>query len=259
MPHTTQFLWTSAARSHAGRVRERNEDACLELPELGLWAVADGMGGHAVGDFASGMVVGALRGAAPSAVLEDFIADIRRRLQAVNHELRAEAASRNVPLIGSTVAALLAAEDRCACVWAGDSRIYLLREGRLTRLTRDHSQLEEYLSRQHDPGAEAMPHPRRNMITRAVGAEDSLELDEEVVPLLDGDIFLLCSDGLSNELGDADIAAALMPGSCRQAAEALVDLALQRGGRDNISAVVARAEDLYNSDKTVLNPAFGEG
>lgn len=249
------FKWTSASRSDVGPVRERNEDAVLDQPERGLWAVADGMGGHAVGDYASQVVVAALDTLPPPRSLDGHVAAARQSLQDANRQIQAEAARRQVQRIGSTVAVLLACDQDCACLWAGDSRIYLYRDGRLRQLTRDHSVAEE-LRAQRAATGDAVPQVVRNAITRAVGAAPALEVDEERLAVHDGDVFLLCSDGLSNPLGDDDLAAALGHGSSRDAVEALVNLALARGGRDNVSAVVASAEDLYNSDKTLLNPSL---
>lgn len=251
-----QFRWTSASRSHVGLVRKVNEDACLEQPQRGQWAVADGMGGHAVGDVASRMVIETLNGMPPQQRLSDLVAAARERLQAVNKGLRAEAASRNSQRIGSTVVVLLAAGGSCGYLWAGDSRLYLYRSGRLSRLTRDHSHLEELKARGQLSTEDAVSHPGQNMITRAVGAMDTLELDEGRVEIHDGDMFLLCSDGLTTEVSEEEIANALVPGSCRQAVEGLVDLALERGAHDNVSVVVATVEDLYSSDKTMFNPAL---
>lgn len=251
-----QFQWTSAFCSHAGLVRRKNEDACLDLPERGIWAVADGMGGHAFGDFASGSVIDALSNVEPPASLEQFAADVRNRLQHVNRQLRTEAQLRDVPVIGSTIAVLLAHDRRCCCLWAGDSRIYRYRDSALKLLTRDHSQVEEFRAMGNSAAKGAHLHLPRNTITRAVGAADTLELDEETLDVNDGDIFLLCSDGLSNEVSELEMRYTLITGNCRQASEALVDMALDHGGRDNISAIVARAEDLYSGEKTVLNPAL---
>ena len=156
--------------------------------------------------------------------------------------------------LSSTAAVLLACGEHAACLWAGDSRVYLCREGHLSQLTRDHSQAEEMRAKGWVASEADIPAGVRNVITRAVGASQTLEVDEARVEVRDGDLFLLCSDGLSNLLSDEEIAAALGAGRCRDAVESLVELALARGGRDNISAVVARAEDLYNSDKTMLNP-----
>ena len=250
------FRWTSAACSHVGLVREINEDAWLDQPARGLWAVADGMGGHTLGDFASRMVIDHLNRLDPPASPGDVISAARQQLQTVNRQLRAEAAVRNVRVIGSTVVALFACDRWCGYLWAGDSRLYLYRHGRLTQLTRDHNQLEELKSRGDLPPPDSSNYPARNLITRAVGAVETLELDEKNMEVIDGDMFLLCSDGLSNDVGEGEMCDALIAGNCRQAAEALVEMALMRGGRDNITAVVVRAEDPDRTDRTMLNPAL---
>jgi protein phosphatase len=252
----TQFKWTSASLSHVGLIRAVNEDACLDQPERGLWAVADGMGGHAFGDFASRMVVDALNQVARPGSLVEFITDACDTLQAVNQQLRTEAVIRNVHIIGTTVVVLLAWERYCAYLWAGDSRIYLCRNGSMTQLTRDHSQIEELKLLGNLTPEDPVNRPSRNMITRAVGAAGMLDLDNETIEVNDGDMFLLCSDGLSNEVSEQEMRTALVPGNCQHASDVLVDLALNRGGRDNISVVVVRAEDLDSSDKTMLNPAL---
>jgi protein phosphatase len=251
----SQFHWTSSSRSDAGRVRDINEDACLDQPDLGRWAVADGMGGHAVGDLASRLVIDALGRLVSPVNMKTFVADARAQLQTANRQLRDEAARRQVQRIGSTVVVLLACDRFCSYVWAGDSRLYLLREGSLRQLTRDHSQVEELKSLGVITDEEARHHPAQHMITRAVGATDVLELDDDAIEVADGDVFLLCSDGLSNEVSDEEILAVLSTAARENACEELVELALARGGRDNITAVVARAEDPYASDETLLNPA----
>jgi protein phosphatase len=249
----SQLRWTSAARTDVGLVRSRNEDAFLDQPQRGLWAVADGMGGHAFGDLASGTVADALAALPAPESLADFVALARARLTQVNEALRLEARTRQVPVIGSTVVALLAFGAEAACLWAGDSRIYLCRAGRLQQLTRDHSTLEALKDQGADPAAAAAASP--NMITRAIGAADSIAFDVAPLTVRDGDVFLLCSDGLSTPVEEAAIAAALAPGDCARAADELVALALARGGRDNITAVVVRVDDLAG-DKTVVNPAL---
>jgi protein phosphatase len=246
------FRWTSASRSHPGRVRRDNEDACLDRPEQGLWAVADGMGGHSFGELASRLAVESLMGLPAAEDLDQRISAAMRRLQEVNRRLRAEALRRDVPLIGTTIAALLAAGSRCSCLWAGDSRIYLYRAGRLRQLTRDHNDLEAARSRHVSRSDDTVELPRANFITRALGGEDTLYIDRITVELLDGDIFLLCTDGLSNEVSELSIEQALLPGICSQACDALVDIALDREARDNITAVVLRAEDLGSPDRTII-------
>lgn len=250
------FHWTSASRSHPGRVREVNEDACLEQPKCGLWAVADGMGGHSLGEFASRLAIRSLMDLPPEGSLEQRATTAETRLLEANRRLRAEAARRDVPVIGTTVVALLVAQRRFACVWAGDSRIYLYRDGRLRQLTRDHSQLEAVRAQHAASSDETLDRPPANVITRALGGDDTLELDAVGADVADGDVFLLCSDGLTNEVSEAAIVQALLPGNCRLAVEALVDMALERGGHDNITAVVVRAEDLSSPDRTVLHPVL---
>jgi protein phosphatase len=246
------FRWTSASRSHPGRVRQVNEDACLDEPEQGLWAVADGMGGHTLGDFASGLAVQGLVDLPATENLEQRISAATERLQKVNHRLRAEALRREVPLIGTTIAVLLAAGSLCSCLWAGDSRVYLYRAGRLRQLTRDHSHLEAARSRHISSSDDTLELPRANFVTRALGAEDTLHIDRVTVELLDGDIFLLCSDGLTNEVSEPSIEQALLPGICSLACDALIDMALERDARDNITALVARAEELSSPDQTIV-------
>ena len=250
------FHWTSASRSHAGRVRKVNEDACLDQPEHRVWAVADGMGGHSLGEFASRLAIRSLTDLPASHSLEHYVAHAHERLQSANRRLRAEAARRDVPVIGTTIAALLASGRHCACLWAGDSRIYLYRAGRLRLLTRDHSQVEAARSLHPPNSDETVQLPPRNVITRALGAADTLEIDRGAVEVLDGDVFLLCSDGLTNEVNELAIEEALLPGNCGQASQALLELALERGGHDNITVVVVRAEDLHSPDRTVILPVL---
>jgi protein phosphatase len=266
----SHFRWMSSARSDAGRVRDINEDACLDEPARGRWAVADGMGGHAVGDVASRLVIDQLRDQlrgplrdplrqlpAGASAMTQGLAQARAQLLGANQQLRDEAARRQVQRIGSTVVVLLACDRFCGYLWAGDSRIYLCRAGQLRQLTRDHSHVEELRALGQLTDEEARNHPAHHIITRAVGATDELDLDEDTIEVADGDVFLLCSDGLSNELSDAEILATLVanaPLDCRRVTDELVDKALAHGGRDNITAVVVQAEDPHASDKTLLNP-----
>jgi protein phosphatase len=251
----TELVWTSASQSDVGLVRTINEDACLDRPERRLWAVADGMGGHDAGDVASRMVVEALAALPEPQTLAEFAGMARDALEEVNRRLRDEAALRQVRTIGTTVAACLASGRRCVLLWAGDSRIYLYRDSRLVQLTRDHSAVEELRSQGYLSAEEALHHPAQHLITRAVGAAERLELDETAVDVRDGDIFLLCSDGLTNEARDTEIAGALACGECEKAVRDLVEMALRAGGRDNVSAIVVRADDPGALDQTLVNPS----
>ncbi|WP_233271870.1 PP2C family protein-serine/threonine phosphatase [Paraburkholderia acidiphila] len=238
-------------------MRSLNEDACLDLPQKGLWAVADGMGGHTAGDFASGMIVRSLGGLAAPNTLTSFMAAARGTLQTVNHQLREEAVRRAVRMIGSTVAVLMARGREFGWLWAGDSRIYLYRDAQLEPLTTDHSYVAELQAQGHLSAEAARHHPSQHLITRAVGAADWLDLDEGRIVVRDGDLFLLCSDGLSNEVQAPEIVRALEAGDCQLATDMLVEMALQAGGRDNITAVVVRVDDPGASDRTLVNPAVG--
>jgi len=234
-------------------VRQLNEDSCMEMAWHGLWAVADGMGGHAAGDFASQSVVKALREIGNHEDLNCLVADAERALQSVNSMLVQEASRRQEQIIGSTVAVLAVFGDSCVCVWAGDSRIYRYRHATLTQLTQDHSQVEELIARGLITRKDAEKLPGSNAITRAVGVTEHLELDSVSSDVNAGDIFLLCSDGLYNEVSNEDIGKFLAVGDCRESAEKLVQNALDHGARDNVSVVVVRADDDGQITKTVLN------
>lgn len=246
--------WSSASQTHVGMVRKLNEDACLELANKGIWAVADGMGGHAAGDLASRSVVEALATLPEPASLGASIGDVQQRLQAVNLRLGEEARRRKVQVIGSTAVVLLVYGSHGVVVWAGDSRAYRYRQGELEQLTRDHSQVEELVSLGRITREQAEHYPGSNVITRAVGVMAELELDSEMFEVLEGDIFLLCSDGLYNEVSNAEIRESLAAGDCQYACDLLVRRALSRGARDNVTVVIVRALDEEQITKTQLNP-----
>ena len=233
------FQWSSAALTDVGKVRSINEDACAAWPDKGLWVVADGMGGHDAGDLASRSIIESMEKAGKYGALSEFIEAVEDRLIDVNQALLAEAAERGEEItIGSTVVALLAQEHHCACLWAGDSRLYRLHENELQMITQDHSQVMEMVEQGLILREDAESHPAANIVTRAVGAADELYLDVEVKALRSGDRYLLCSDGLTKEMTDTEIAKNLRYGSCQNACNGLVNLALERGSRDNVSVVI---------------------
>ena len=237
--------WSSAGRSHVGMVRAINEDACLSLPERGLWVVADGMGGHEAGDFASQMLIDALGQLPPPTSWETHRNAVCTTLQAVNQRLREESAQRyQNRTIGSTVVVLAAYHDQSACFWAGDSRIYRLRDQRLQQLTRDHSHVQELVDQGLITPEEAHRHPLSNVITRAIGSADDLEIDQIDQPLQSGDLFLLCSDGLNKTVSDPEIELLLAHSqhNCQEAVQALIHLALMREANDNVTTVVVAIE-----------------
>ena len=235
------FYWVSAHLTDKGKVRSINEDACLDRADLGVWAVADGMGGHAAGDLASGMIVNELKSTHPGESLGHLASDVELRLQQVNQKLLLESQRRGGEIIGSTVVTLLAYDGYCIYQWAGDSRIYLYRRGVLKQLSRDHSQLEELIEQGIVTSDQAEQSSIANYITRAVGANEPLELDAEIVEPCDGDLFLLCSDGLNKEVNDAEIAEILGRCNFQEAVQQLIDLAMERGARDNVTLVLVQA------------------
>jgi serine/threonine protein phosphatase Stp1 len=231
--------YRSAARTHAGAVRERNEDAVLHRPEIGLWAVADGAGGHQRGDYASGRIVTALGEVTPPPSPALLVDDVRARLDRVNQELRAKAADIGPQaMICSTVIVVLIAGGRSCCLWAGDSRCYLLRAGGLQQISHDHSYVQSLVDRGEIGPEAAVNHPLANVVTNLLGAGDRLALEEKWDQLEPGDILLLCSDGLCRALADPDIAAILSDHPVEAAADRLIESAVSRGAKDNVSVVV---------------------
>ncbi len=234
------YALVSSASTHQGTVRTRNEDAFADRGDIGLWAVADGAGGHGAGDVASAAVIGAMADLPPGLSASEMLAQVRLRIGAVHTDLqRRGAASVDRDLMASTVVVLIARGSHFACLWAGDSRAYLLREGTLCPVTRDHSVVQELVETGLIAPEDAESHPEANIITRAVGAEDALELDKVSGRIAPGDRLLLCSDGLFKALAERDIESRLAAGD---GADALIAAALEAGARDNVTAVVVSAE-----------------
>ena len=241
------FHFVSGAATHVGCVRKLNEDAYLDRADLGLWAVADGMGGHDAGDHASQATVAALGQISAPGSAPMLLTAVKSALTAANADLRQEAAGRGPGrIIASTVVTLLAFGEYYACVWAGDSRLYLLREEALHQISRDHSHVQEMVETQLLSPEDARNHPLGNVVTRAIGATDELELETSHNRLRDGDLFLLCSDGLCKAVEDDEIRAILMRESLFDAPYALIESALERRASDNVTVVTVQcraAED----------------
>jgi len=228
------FAWASASETSVGNVRQINEDAHLDLPAVGLWVVADGMGGHSAGDVASRMIVEGLGDFRPDPRPSVMIDDIEVRVNRVNRVIF-DLSSAKGAVSGSTVAALVTFDKYVACLWAGDSRIYRLRGVALEQLTHDHSEVQELA----DSGREVEGESASNVITRAVGGLPQVALDLEIRELQDGDAFLICSDGLYRELPDRDIAWHLRRPP-HEACAAMLEQALQGTCSDNVTAIVAK-------------------
>lgn len=229
------------ASTDAGRVRTQNEDNMSAAATL--FVVADGMGGHQAGEIASQLTVERLESAlaTDSPSLNDLVDAIHTANRAIYDASLANSEQQGM---GTTVTALAVTSDPddgevFALANVGDSRTYLFRNGRLRQLTIDHSYVQELVAEGHISRDEARNHPRRNIVTRALGIEDSIRVDSWAVPIVRGDRFVLCSDGLVDEVHDDDITAALAAAhDPQEAADALVHLANESGGRDNITVVV---------------------
>lgn len=222
----------SVSRTHVGKVRTINEDRVLDRPERGLWAVADGMGGHYAGDVAAQTAIDCLdKVEVPSA--ETILA----ALQGANAEIFAKLGSED-RRSGTTIVAAHISSGRVDLFWAGDSRAYRIRDGALQLLTRDHSVVQQLV----DAGAllpgAAARHPQSNVITRALGVENKVTVDHVTLPVLPGDGILLCSDGVSRSLGDKPPAVASMA----SLAQHILDEALALDGSDNASLVFIAIE-----------------
>jgi len=222
----------SAGRTDRGIVRDTNQDAFLDRPESGMWVVADGMGGHEHGEVASHMICDGLLNVTPEVALEAMSNAVQRQLAAVNAQLHRMASRPVAPAkCGSTVVVLIARGLHFEVLWAGDSRAYRLRDGRLESLTQDH--------------VWGGPHPvageESATLTRAVGGEAHLELDSWRGKVRPGDRFILCSDGISRVLDEATLLECLRAEDLQEVVNAAIEESIEAGSQDNVTAVVVAA------------------
>lgn len=244
--------WQAFGRTDRGRVRELNEDAYLVRPDLGVFAVADGLGGHAAGELASRIAVDCIeRGmgdVAPELPAAERGARLRDAVRAASREILTHAARDPESAgMGTTVTAVAfsTAEPACAFAHVGDSRAYLLSpDGRLRQLTTDHTWVQQQIDAGYLTPRQARSHPYANVLYRALGAEFDVAVDTFRVELAPGDLLLLCSDGLTGMLSDDELRAILDPaGDLEALAQGLIDAANRRGGLDNTTVVLIRAAD----------------
>ncbi len=268
---TPEIMLGSAGRvlragvsTHVGRVRKLNEDSALARGKV--FAVADGMGGHAAGEVASGIVVDALGELSDRAALRPE--DLLRQLRVANERILT-AAARNPEQAGmGTTAAGVAivsagGSDHWAVFNVGDSRVYRYLAGRLSLVTVDHSEVRELIDAGVITPEEARRHPLRNVVTRSLGSEPYPSPDIWVFPPYPGERFIICSDGLTNEIDDERIRRLVddneEPAAC---AEALVGAAVEAGGRDNVTAVVVALDETgehEDADSDTAPRAHGGG
>lgn len=233
----TSNTWTATGETNVGKVRKLNEDAILDLSEQQLWLVADGMGGHAAGDIASQMIADRLKNYKSTKLLGHNIKDISRRLQKVNEDLTEYAVTKTLGIIGSTVAILMMHKHYCVTIWAGDSRVYRLRNNRLRQLTVDHDQVREFM-RMGISEEKALAMPGSEIITRAIGSDEVHLPQVNLHEHLPGDKFLICSDGLTKELSDETIEGAMAAFEQNKIVDVLMRKTLEAGARDNVSIMV---------------------
>ena len=238
--HLRPFTFQSVACTHPGCVHKLNEDACIDRPHVGLWAVADGMGGHKAGNIASSAVVEALANVSNFTSAFAFRHDVRSLILSANAALFRRSNEELLETIGSTVVTLLAHGGYYACIWAGDSRAYVFRDGRLERITRDHSLVQEMVDAGTLSDSDARTRADRHVITRAVGARSRLDLEGVYGKIEPGDRYLLCSDGLT-VVEEAEISVAMNSSSLAVVSAVLMRAAIARGAPDNVTFVVVEA------------------
>lgn len=229
----------SHVQTHIGRVRQANEDAYLLLGDHKLWVVADGMGGHERGSAASAVVVDDMRSFVSLDTIAENVKDIEARLLLANSRCRT---MYEKEIVGSTVALLHIYHSMAIFIWAGDSRIYRFRQGVMELMTEDHNLAQERCRRGELTQDEAQSLPSANVLTRAVGIHQNLRVEMRCATVEKGDRYLLCSDGLYRDLTFAEIDSLLAGGDSKVVLELLVEKALERGGRDNISGIVVQID-----------------
>lgn len=254
-----RLIWGAA--TDVGRVRQQNEDSFIADPRL--FMVADGMGGHNAGEVASAIAVRTMLEAAGTGFTDQdtLVAAVRAANRAIHDAAGGLNEQRGMGTTLTAVAPLRLAEGEppaLSVTNVGDSRTYVFRDGQLRQLSVDHSYVQELLSEGLVTAEEARVHPRRNIVTRALGIDGSVNPDAWIVPMVVGDRFMLCSDGLVDEVPDADIAAIMgSTANPEDVARALVETANRNGGRDNVTVIVIDVHDAADSETAaaVASPA----
>lgn len=234
----------SEGRSDTGRVRDHNEDSLLCRPKDGLWVVADGMGGHERGEWASAVVTEAIA-AVHFGADDDFdkrLALVSGAIHAANRRIYTEGTVRNARF-GTTVVALLLHAGRFGVLWAGDSRAYVLRHGVLHQLTIDHTEVQRLLDLGMLQPGEAHSHPMGHLLARAIGVMETVSIDAITDNVLTGDRYLLCSDGLTGVIKPAELQTLLGTGSITSVADRLIERTLAGGAPDNVTIALVDARE----------------
>jgi protein phosphatase len=236
------FRFETGATTHVGMVRKQNEDSFITHPDAGLWCVADGMGGYEAGKLASSTVVETLRTIGQAASPADLLARFQDRVLQANNALRQAGEERGLDTFGTTIVSLLVYERFFACSWAGDSRCYRVRQGGLTQISRDHTEVQDLVDQGQLTPEEAKRWPGRNIINRAIGVNTLPDLDLVQGAVENGDVFVLCSDGLTGHVEDEEILAGVCNHPPQGACDKLVELTLARGASDNVTVIIVACE-----------------
>lgn len=239
----TNFRITSSGVTHTGHVRTRNEDSILLLPEESLWTVADGMGGHQAGDFASQTITQNLGLFKQQQSVDDSILLLEENVINSNTIIRRKSEKLGkTTTIGSTVVCLHVWRNYAFTFWAGDSRLYRFRDNSFERLTEDHSYVEELVKMGKIEAKDAESHPAANVVLKAVGIDDILRMDFEYFELLEDDIYIICSDGLYKDLEEDKITPVIRANTedMDTLAQALLVSSLNAGGTDNTSIITLK-------------------
>lgn len=241
MPIPVPYQINAYGATHRGNLRDHNEDNFLDLSAEQIWVVADGAGGHDRGEVASELIVRNIAKLKTQEFLGNLLKSIDTCLQAVNHDLiQMRSHTGSAGIIGSTVCILLVHENYSICLWAGDSRIYLLRQGVLKQLTSDHNRMDEF-RRAGFSESELSKYPAARQLVHAVGVEEPLFLEKNMQECCAEDIFLLCSDGLYGELTEDIIINYLIKDQSPQiTVDALINQVLAGKAKDNITALLVR-------------------
>jgi len=238
MPIMTGNIATSSF-THTGSVRRRNEDAVLALPKSGIWAVADGMGGHDDGDFASHCVISHIYQLATCCRGLQLVEELPIVIQNANHEIYTESVKGGAErIIGTTLVALILEADRYHCYWSGDSRCYLFRDKQLTLITRDHTEAEAMRDQGIYSDTDILNHPSAQALTHAIGVDEHAEIDYIQDYIYEGDRFLLCTDGLTKVFDQQQLRERVSVANIDQINIDFLAGALDAGAPDNLSSIL---------------------
>ncbi len=235
------MAFSSSVATHVGMVRKLNEDAFSDRTDIGVWAVADGMGGHEAGEVASQTITDLIDNLPAYENFEDMLESVQQCVHEANRQLVEQSQAYDTQRVpGSTVVVLIVKGEQGAVVWAGDSRIYRRRDQHLQQLTHDHSHVQDLVDQHIIKAEEAESHPMANVITRAVGISEPLELDCKLLDVRLDDQFLLCTDGLSRMASSEEIEAMMTNKDSHEVTQSLLHTALVRGAPDNVTLICVK-------------------